>query len=368
MLTRVVVAPSERVAIFINQRFVRLLQPGVHQVWHGLASFDVVRLDTSVLVERVEPGDPVPVEVEGAEALIVRANEQVIIWVEGRLRAALQPGRFRLWTSVAEIRVERIDILAKPVAIPASDRLDALSPKRFNEAVASARQAVVLLEDGSPVEALPPGRYRAWESGPWSFVEVSLELEQVELAVQDVMTADEVPVRVRPTVTYRVTDALAYAAETLGVDAVYTAVQLGLREIVGVRGLEAILSDRQALSEALLARARAHLPGLGLEIVSASVKDITLSADVKAILSQVAVARKEAEALAIRRREEVASTRQQLNTAKVLASNPVLMRLKELEVMAELAGRIDKLVVVGGAGLTESLIGGPLLGGQDDRV
>ena len=103
-------------------------------------------------------------------------------------------------------------------------------------------------------------------------------------------------------------------------------------------------------------RAQAALPDLGLEIVQAYVKDITLSADVKAILSRVAVARKEAEALAIKRREEVASTRQQANTAKVLASNPVLMRLKELEALTELAGKIDKVVVVGGTGLTDGLL------------
>ena len=356
MLTRVVVAPSQRAALLINARYQRLLQPGVHWIFNLFERVEAQHLDPTVIVERVEPGDPVPVEVEGATAVLVKTNQLAVVEVDGRVRALLQPGRFRLWTEIAETEVTLIDVLAKPEPIPASDRLGALRSRPFTEAVASARSAVVLLQDGAPVEVLEPGRYRAWHDGPWSFVSVSLELEQVELAVQDVMTSDEVPVRLRPIVAFRVRDPLAYTAETLGRNAVYSAVQLALREVVGARSLEAVLSDREALSTELLARAREQLPDLGIELQSASVKDVILSAEVKAILSQVAVARKESEAQAIRRREEVASTRQQLNTAKVLASNPVLLRLKELEVMAELAGQIDKLVVVGGSPLSEGLL------------
>ena len=72
------------------------------------------------------------------------------------------------------------------------------------------------------------------------------------------------------------------------------------------------------------------MPEVGLAIEAAWVKDVIFSAETKALLGSVTLARKEAEALAIRRREEVAATRSQANTAKLLASNPVLMRLKEL--------------------------------------
>lgn len=355
MFTQITVSSDEIVALVLNGTFKRLLYPGSHWIWTGLDLVQYHRMTPGDIVERVEPGHPVPTDLVGAKTLIVRANERAIVWVEGRLRAVLEPGRFRLWTHVTEVSVDKVDILARPQPLADSDRLDALKVQRFTEQVASAQQAVILLEDGAPVETLAPGRYRAWTGGPWSLQSVALELRQVELAQQDVLTADEVPVRLKPTVAYRVQDPLVASAETIGVAQLYSIVQLALREIVAARSLDELVSDRQAMSVELLARSQAALPDLGLAIEQAFVKDITLSAEVKSIISRVAVAKKEAEALAIRRREEVASTRQQLNTAKVLASNPVLMRLKELEAMSEIAGKIDKVVVVGGQ-LTDGLL------------
>lgn len=47
------------------------------------------------------------------------------------------------------------------------------------------------------------------------------------------------------------------------------------------------------------------------------------------------------EANVIRRREETAATRSLLNTAKVMEDNPVALRLKMLETLERVAGRID---------------------------
>jgi len=53
-------------------------------------------------------------------------------------------------------------------------------------------------------------------------------------------------------------------------------------------------------------------------------------------------AQKEAEANVILRREETAATRSMAQTAKVLAENPLLVRLKELEAYKELAGKVAR--------------------------
>jgi hypothetical protein len=50
----------------------------------------------------------------------------------------------------------------------------------------------------------------------------------------------------------------------------------------------------------------------------------------------------------ILRREDAAATRNMANTAKVIAENPVLMRLKELETMKEIAEKIDEIKLVMG--------------------
>ena len=56
----------------------------------------------------------------------------------------------------------------------------------------------------------------------------------------------------------------------------------------------------------------------------------------KLILNEVILAQKQAEANLIRRREETAAARSQANTAKLLAENPALTRMKELEALQEI--------------------------------
>ena len=56
-------------------------------------------------------------------------------------------------------------------------------------------------------------------------------------------------------------------------------------------------------------------------------------------------AEKQAQANLIRRREETAATRNLLNTAKLMEDNPILIRLKELEALEKIAGKVEKIYV-----------------------
>jgi regulator of protease activity HflC (stomatin/prohibitin superfamily) len=71
----------------------------------------------------------------------------------------------------------------------------------------------------------------------------------------------------------------------------------------------------------------------------------------------VVAVQKEAEANVIRRREETNATRSLLNTAKVMAENPVMLRLKELEALESIAGKVERLTVTNGTeGLLNDLV------------
>ena len=95
-------------------------------------------------------------------------------------------------------------------------------------------------------------------------------------------------------------------------------------------------------------------------------RDIILPGDMKTLLNQVIAATKEAEANLIRRREETAAARSQVNTAKLLAENPQLARLKELEMLQGiLAGSRATFVFGGGGDIAEQVRG---LIAEDARV
>ena len=67
-------------------------------------------------------------------------------------------------------------------------------------------------------------------------------------------------------------------------------------------------------------------------------------------------AKKAAEANLIARREETAAMRSQANTAKLLESNPTLMRLRELEVLEKIACESKLNVVLGEKGLADRVV------------
>ena len=90
------------------------------------------------------------------------------------------------------------------------------------------------------------------------------------------------------------------------------------------------------------------IEGHGVRLLGVGIKDVILPGEMKEILNGVVLAEKQAQASVIRRREEANATRSQLNTAKLIEDNPVLMRLKELEALEKVTEKIDTLTVFGG--------------------
>ena len=78
---------------------------------------------------------------------------------------------------------------------------------------------------------------------------------------------------------------------------------------------------------------------LGVEVAGFGIRDIILPGDVKEIMNGVLVAEKKAQANIIMRREETASTRSLLNTAKLMEENAMLWKLKEMEYVEKIAGQ-----------------------------
>lgn len=93
----------------------------------------------------------------------------------------------------------------------------------------------------------------------------------------------------------------------------------------------------------------------GVQFLDAGVKDIILPGDIKEILNTVLLAEKQAQANIITRREETASTRSLLNTAKLMDQNPTLYRLKELEYLERICEKVSNITLMGGGNLLEQL-------------
>jgi regulator of protease activity HflC (stomatin/prohibitin superfamily) len=127
------------------------------------------------------------------------------------------------------------------------------------------------------------------------------------------------------------------------------------REAVAERTLDELLASREAVADSLFTQVKEQADTVGLELLRFGIKDVVLPGEMKELLNRVIQAQKEAEANVILRREETAATRSMAQTAKVLAENPLLVRLKELEAYKDLASKVGQVHLVLGEGAVPTL-------------
>ncbi|MEM9944382.1 MAG: slipin family protein [Planctomycetota bacterium] len=180
-------------------------------------------------------------------------------------------------------------------------------------------------------------------------VEVDKREQAIDVNGQDLMTADKVTLRLNAVITYLVSDSRRSVSSSDNVhQALYRAAQLALRTIVGRHELDTFLNHKQQVADEAMEQLSSRADELGLKIVGLGVRDIILPGEMKDLMNKVIEARKAAEANLISRREETAAIRSQANTAKLLDANPMLMKLRELEVLEKIAESSNLQVVLGG--------------------
>ncbi|MFN9475940.1 slipin family protein [Acidovorax sp.] len=364
-IQRTTVKKNERALLLRNGDFDRVLHSGTHWLFAGL---DQLRVEsfaleqpafTHALADYLMAREP---EVVAAEFVRVELaeNEVGLRSENGVLVEILPPGTRRLyWKGQAEVSVQVIDLNAGP-ELPAALVARLTQPQLRHRTVTGLAgllqvqvpesSCALLTVDGKVERLLPAGAYAFWKYGRTVAVElVDLRLQSVEVSGQDIMTRDKVGLRINLCATFRYTDVLrAWSQLQKPAEHLYRELQFALRAAVGTRTLDELLENKTVIDEVVNAHMAAKLAPYGIALESAGVKDIVLPGDMKAILTQVVQAEKQAQANVIRRREETAATRSLLNTAKVMEDNPVALRMKELETLERVAERIDKISVFGG--------------------
>ena len=300
-------------------------------------------------------------ELKGHATVVdLKDDQRGLVWIDGRFAAVLPPGLYAYWTDLRDVRVEVVDA-RRPRFEHEDLRVIArnASAARLLDIGAVGRGCVgVLFLDGAYAETLPPGPYAFWKGvADARVVEVDLREAALDVGGQEIMTADKVTLRLNAVVAYRVADARrAVCASDDAKQALYREAQLALRAVVGARELDALLADKDVVAREVEELLRRRAGELGLEVLSAGVRDIILPGDMKELMNKVTEARKAAEANLVTRREETAALRSQANTAKLLADNPMLMRLRELEVLEKIATAGHLNVMLGEKGLADRVV------------
>jgi regulator of protease activity HflC (stomatin/prohibitin superfamily) len=358
MLGIVYIRKHERGLLFDHGDFSKVLRPGRHVVLGWKKRVEIVdtlktRFEHPLLEVLVKNQDL------QRELLVLELTDtqRAVIWKDGRVFAIVGTGRHAFWAAPALIEAEVFDVTAIRFAHPKLQAILQLPEAlKFLDGVqVNDHEVALLFQDGSLIDRLGQGLHVFWKgAGTIKWKALDLREQVADVAGQEIITADKVTLRVNLVVTWTIADpVLATRTSVSPEQALYREAQLCLRAAVGTKVLDALLADKEAVGGEVRAALAARAAELGLSVRSVGLRDIVLPGEMKTLLNQVIAATKEAEAGLIRRREETAQVRSQLNTAKLLAENPQLQRLKELEVLKDVLAGTTATFVLGQGDLTD---------------
>lgn len=360
-----IVRKHERGLLFKDGDFQSFLAPATYRFFDLQNRYAVERFDVSKpafthsLINYFLEAEREEVE-RLFEVVQTGTDEVAAVYHNDRLTEILGPNQRALyWKGLVDTVVERHDLtqgleIDRTAHRQLVERGDAKTNILMTRAVMSSKVDIghvgLLYIDGEFVKTLPAGIYSFWRfDREFKIVSVDVRVQTLEVQGQEILTRDKVALRINVTAIFKTVDA-ALAAQALKdpLDQLYKELQFGLRAAVGTRMLDALLEDKTVIDREVAEFVEQRFTGYGIDIKSVGVKDIILPGDMKDLLGKVVEAEKEAQANMIRRREETNATRSLLNTAKVMESNSVALRLKELETLERVTENVGSLSVYGG--------------------
>jgi regulator of protease activity HflC (stomatin/prohibitin superfamily) len=360
---RYVIRSFEMGLFFRDGEFRGLLGAGTHWMFDPLGKIAVEVVSRRVPFLAHEKLDLIVKsgELKGyAQVLDLDDGQRALVWIDRRFARILPPGQYAYWTDPREVRFEVVETRrARFEHEELKVILRSISVREQLELGAVGRGCVgVLFLDGRYADTLQPGPWAFWKgAADVRIVEVDLREATLDVTGQEIMSADKVTLRLNAVATYRVVDprqAVCTADDYK--QALYREAQLALRAVVGARELDQLLAAKEEVAAEAAALLAPQAKGLGLEVASLGIRDLILPGDMKELMNKVTEAKKAAEANLITRREETAALRSQANTAKLLADNPTLMRMRELEVLEKVIASGKLNVVLSDKGLADRVV------------
>lgn len=365
--TKTIIPESHRGLLFKNEQFVRVLPAGVHEFFDWKGEYTIHPVATSDTVKNaVEDKWLHLIELhEDAFAAHVQRwetaeHEVGLVYQDGVLQDIKAPAqRGAYWIGLRPVEVRKLDIsenyklpkeLARLVLAARQPSLRLSAAAAITVGTVAEGHSGFLEVDGEQHGMLAAGVHVWWKFNRDIKVKsLDLRLQNMEVNGQEILTKDRVSLRINLSATWQIADA-AKVKEGLvdHYDFLYRELQLALRTVVSTQTLDELLTDKNLLNQQVQDIVLAKAAEYGLQLNTVGARDIVLPGDMKLILAEVVEAQKTAEANLIRRREETQATRSLHNTAKLMEGNPILLRLKELEVLESITGQIDTLNVYGG--------------------
>jgi regulator of protease activity HflC (stomatin/prohibitin superfamily) len=177
-------------------------------------------------------------------------------------------------------------------------------------------------------------------------VRVSLRTVTLRIPHQEVITRDNVPVKVAAVVYFRVIDPTRSVVEVEDfVNATLQIAQTTLRSVLGKAELDTLLAERERLNESLQQIIDEHTEPWGIKVSVVEIKDVEIPDRMQSAIARQAEAERNRRAKVINSEGEFQAAAKLADAAGVIEPNPVTLQLRYLQALTEISTNPGSTIV-----------------------
>jgi regulator of protease activity HflC (stomatin/prohibitin superfamily) len=177
-------------------------------------------------------------------------------------------------------------------------------------------------------------------------VRISLRLITMSIPPQDVITKDNVTVKVNAVLYFRVIDPLKSVIDVQDyLNATSQLAQTTLRSVLGQVPLDDLLSERDKLNARLQAIIEQHTDPWGIKVQLVEMKQVDLPENMVRAIAKQAEAERERRAKVIHAEGEFQAADKLLQAANIISTNPQALQLRFLGTLTEIAAEKNSTII-----------------------
>jgi regulator of protease activity HflC (stomatin/prohibitin superfamily) len=195
----------------------------------------------------------------------------------------------------------------------------------------------VIFRLGKLLGAKGPGLILLWPIVD-RMVKMDLRVVTIDVAKQEVMTRDNVPVTVDAVVYFRVIDPIAAVVKVENFwKATSLIAQTTLRSVLGQAELDELLSHREKINQTLQEIIDRQTDPWGIKVTAVEVKDVVLPDGMKRAMAKQAEAERERRAKIVNAEGEFQAAEKMVQAAAMMSKEPMALQLRFLQTMREIS-------------------------------
>jgi regulator of protease activity HflC (stomatin/prohibitin superfamily) len=178
------------------------------------------------------------------------------------------------------------------------------------------------------------------------WVKVDLRVVTMDVPSQEVITKDNVTVRVNAVVYFRVVDPEASVVKVLDhIRATSQISQTTLRNVLGQSELDELLTQREKLNQMLQRIIDEHTDPWGIKVTTVEIKEVELAEAMKRSMAAQAEAERERRAKIIHADGEFQASQKLSEAGAVIAQEPTTLQLRYLQTLVEIASEKNSTII-----------------------